>query len=255
MTLGSRGGVNLRGILVRPAGADVARRPAIVALHGCGGALNRRGRLSARHADWARRWTAAGYVVLFPDSFNPRGYREICTIPIRNRPIRPGRRARDAAAAADWLAAQSFVDPARLALVGWSHGGSTVLWTVRAGGPSAAGRFKVAIAFYPGCRVPARRAAEGRFTLASPVSILIGDADNWTPPDHCRDLARRDATVDLVIYPGAVHGFDSPSSPRRTRRDTGYAGARGVEVGTDPEARAAAIELVTAKLARALADR
>src|SRR4051812_35788378 len=64
-------GLELSGTLVRPAGPGPF--PAIVALHGCSGLYGRAGELSARHEDWARRLTAEGYVVLFPDSFGSRG--------------------------------------------------------------------------------------------------------------------------------------------------------------------------------------
>ena len=55
-------------------------RPVVVGLHGCGGLLTRTGDIQKREADWAERWSAAGYAVLLPDSFNPRGYRQICTL-------------------------------------------------------------------------------------------------------------------------------------------------------------------------------
>ncbi len=73
----------------------------------------------------------------------------------------------------------------------------------------------------------------------------MGSADDWTPPAPCRLLAERGA-VRLVEYPGAVHGFDAPNMPRRTRTGVAYS-ARGdgkVESGTDPKARAAAIDEV-----------
>ena len=63
--------------LLKPSGAGPF--PAVVALHGCGGLLNSRGQLRSREADWAERFLAAGYAVLFPDSFTARGMREICT--------------------------------------------------------------------------------------------------------------------------------------------------------------------------------
>src|SRR5262245_5229087 len=67
----------LDGYLVRPAGAGPF--PAVVALHGCSGLWGRKNNvLSRRHADWGERLVAAGYVVLFPDSFNPRGVRSVC---------------------------------------------------------------------------------------------------------------------------------------------------------------------------------
>lgn len=251
-----RGGDPIRAYLLKPVVASNAPVPVVIALHGCGGVLNRRGALSRRHADWAARWTAAGYAVLFPDSFVSRGHREICTIPYSRRTIRPAMRAGDVAAAVDWLTRQSFADPDRLALIGWSNGGSSILATLQSGATATvASRFKSVLAFYPGCRVAAREAAGGQVRLTRPVTILIGAADDWTPPRHCRDLARLDRAVTLVEYPNAVHGFDSPGSPRRTRTDTGYAGAGGVQVGTDPKARAAAIELATSTLAAAFRPR
>jgi dienelactone hydrolase len=245
---GPRAG-RITAYLRRPAGEKPV--PAIVALHGCGGLFTARGRLSARETDWADRLVAEGYAVLWPDSFNPRGYREICTLGSRERPIRPQHRAEDAAAALRWLATQPFIDAARLAVLGWSHGGSTTLWLAADGSATAVSGLRTAIAFYPGCRVPAERES---YVPHVPLTVLIGSADDWTPPGPCRELAGRHKSIRLIEYPGAVHGFDAPGSPRRTRTDAGLS-ARGdgrVEVGTDPAARAAAIAEVLRILAAAL---
>lgn len=83
--------------------------------------------------------------------------------------------------------------------------------------------------------------------------VLIGSADDWTPPEPCRKLAERGA-VRLIEYAGALHGFDAPNTPRRTRSGVAYS-ARGdgiVEFGTDPKARAAAIKEVMIILSEAL---
>jgi len=135
-------------LLLRPQGAGPF--PAVIALHGCGGLLNKEGELARRETDWANRLVRAGYVVLFPDSFTARGFRQICTV--HDRAIFPRDRAGDVAAATEWLAKQPFVDSKRLGLMGWSHGAMTVLWAVRSGFMAGAPQFKTAIAFYPGCR-------------------------------------------------------------------------------------------------------
>jgi dienelactone hydrolase len=220
--------------------------PAIVALHGCGGLFAPSGKMQSRETDWARRLVAAGYVVLLPDSFAARGLREICTV--KARTIHPRDRADDAAAAAQWLAAQPFVDQSRLALIGWSNGGSTVLWTMRPNFLAEAADFKVAIAFYPGCRVTAKQAA---WRPRAPLTILIGSADDWTPAAPCRDLAKRDR-VRLIEYPGAYHDFDAPNSKVRVRRNVALTRSGTAHVGTNPAARAAAIEEVMATLENAL---
>ena len=62
----------LTGYLYRPAGPGPF--PAVVALHGCNGLFARNGRIQSRNADWADRLNEAGIAVLYPDSFNPRGF-------------------------------------------------------------------------------------------------------------------------------------------------------------------------------------
>src|SRR5262249_32250032 len=62
--------VTLNAILHRPAGAGPF--PAVVALHGCAGLFGKDGGLAPRHADWAERLAAEGFIVLFPDSFGSR---------------------------------------------------------------------------------------------------------------------------------------------------------------------------------------
>jgi dienelactone hydrolase len=223
------------------------RRPAIVAMHGCGGLFTSKGRMSSRHRDWAERFVAAGYVVLLPDSFGLRGLGPQCKI--RDRDIRPRGRVGDAVGAADWLAAQPYVDPVRIALLGWSNGGSAVLWAVSGDVRPAANDWRVAIAFYPGCRTPSKNVD---WTPRVVPHVLIGAADDWTPPAPCRVLKERGA-IQLIEYPGAYHGFDAPSSPVRVREGLAFTADDDgtAHVGTDPKARAAAIDDVTRILAEA----
>ena len=65
------GNTVLKGVLYRPEGAGPFR--SVVALHGCGGLLNKSGKIVRRFADWGDRLAAAGLAVLFADSFASRG--------------------------------------------------------------------------------------------------------------------------------------------------------------------------------------
>jgi dienelactone hydrolase len=241
----SSDGAAIAAYLLRP--AATGRAPAIVALHGCGGLLRRDGGFVARDADWAKRLAAAGYTVLLPDSFGSRGLGSQCAV--RDRRAPPRVRVGDAVGAADWLAAQPYVDPARIGLIGWSNGGSTVLWTSSGRLKPSAGDWRIAIAFYPGCRLPARSAT---WKPRVPVHVLIGAADDWTPAGPCRELKQRGA-IELIEYAGAYHDFDAPSAPLRVRRGLAFTaeGTGEAHIGTDPKARAASIEDVSRILAAA----
>lgn len=247
---GADGGA-LRGLLYRPAGPGPF--PAVVALHGCGGLYDRDGALNARHADWAERLAAQGFLVLLPDSFGSRGLGPQCTT--SSRGVRPGReRTADAFAAKAYLLGRPDVRPRAVSLLGWSNGGSTVLHTAAAGARDAFGGapFASAVAFYPGCRVPAERGWHD----GVPLLILVGEADDWTGAEACRGLAdaarARGEPVSLTVYPGAYHDFDHPSLPVRERRGLAYTveGNGVAHVGTDPAARADALQRVPAFLAR-----
>jgi dienelactone hydrolase len=242
--------LTLRGVLFRPDGPDP--HPAVVALHGCGGLGDRQGPLSSRHRDWGERLSGTGFVVLFPDSFGSRGLGSQCGN--RERTVRPSlERTADAVAARAFLQARADVKPGSVSLLGWSNGGTSVLHAVRPEHATGLPDFARAVAFYPGCRLLQE---SGRWRTRLPLLILMGEADDWTPPALCRELVAaaraRGEPVDLVLYPGAVHGFDAPASQRRTRRGLAFTGdgSGEAQVGTDPAARGDALQRVPAFLAR-----
>jgi dienelactone hydrolase len=230
--------------LLRPQGRGPF--PTVVMLHGCGGLFNKEDDLAKRETDWADRLVGAGYAVLLPDSFTQRGLRQICTV--HDRTIFPKDRADDVAASVEWLSKKSYIDTNRLALMGWSHGAMTTLWAVRSGFMDSAPQFKTAIAFYPGCREIAKLAD---WKPRVPLTVLIGASDDWTQPGPCRELAQRTG-FKFIEYPDAYHGFDAPNSKVRTRKGLGAVKGGEAHVGTNPEARAAAIKEVMANLAATL---
>ena len=242
----SADGAVITGYLKRPEGRQ--RSPAVVAMHGCNGLFTAKGALTRRDTDWVGRFVGQGYAVLLVDSFNPRGFRDVCRLKADERSVRPFDRARDAAAAVAWLAGNPAIDKDRIALIGWSHGGSTALWAADKRLAFGAAEIKALIAFYPGCRVPAE---SERWAPRLPLTILIGDADDWTPPEPCRTLAAKHPAIRLIEYPGAVHGFDAPDTKPTTLTGLGLPKNGTAKIGTDPKARAAAIAEVERVLAEA----
>ena len=188
-------------------------RAAVVVMHGCSG-------LSRTQRTWGEVLAGWGYVALVLDSFGGRGVKEVCT---GKQSVDARERAWDAAGAAAWLRAQPFVMRDRIALQGHSHGGAAVLFAALAEdgdrNPPPAPLFRAAIAFYPDCTLRGRTAKS--FSALVPVQILVGEADDWTPADKCRDLLQRvsDGPVALTAYPGAHHGFDATTVKLRYRED------------------------------------
>lgn len=233
----------LDGVLYRPVGTGPF--PAVVALHGCGGLWRENGKLSLRHSDWGERLAEAGIMVLMPDSYGSRKLGTQCGV--KELTVRAGReRVADAMAAKRWLQMRTDIRRDAIALLGWSGGGSTILTAVRTDRrpADALPDFTRAIAFYPGCRT---QSESDSFRARLPVLILMGDADDWTPPAPCDFLARaarsRGENVELVLYPGALHDFDHPRLDVRERTDVAYSatGTGKVTVGTNPAARDDAI--------------
>ena len=221
---------------------DVGRRPAIIALHGCGGLYSSRGRFDDRYTWYAQHWNAAGWHVVAPDSFGSRGQGSICRQAPSDRTTKVAHRREDVLRTAAWLMDRNDVDPQRIAIVGWSHGGSTALEVVdrslwRSQPPAAI------VVYYPGCGGWKRR------TLAQPavsMLMLLGEADDWTPAAACKELADRyqseyPGSVVVRAYADGYHGFDS-RGPVRFRSDIPAGIDRsGVHVGGNPTAREASL--------------
>jgi dienelactone hydrolase len=197
--------VAIEATLIRPAGPGPF--PAVVLLHGCAG-------VEAQSLRWARWLADRGYVALVPDSFGPRGIEGDC----RSGPDDPPITARfdDAFGALRYLQSLAYVRAERVAAIGWSQGGVYAMAAIN--GPSLerarrrgvalpATGFAAAVGVYPG----------GCFSLVGeqvvrPLLVLIGEADDWTPPAKCREMVEamrgRGADAAIVTYPGAYHYFD-----------------------------------------------
>ncbi|HTS93798.1 MAG TPA: dienelactone hydrolase family protein [Stellaceae bacterium] len=254
--------------------------PAIVMLHDCSG-------LGPRSSGAPRRWAdflaPMGYVVIMPDSFSTRGFPEgVCAAPLdtpleQMRRTYPIQRLYDAYAALAYLRAQPFVDGKHIGVMGGSHGGSSTLISMvePAAGLLAAEKrsgFVAGIALYPGCSDrygawSARRefgeygpavAFDGIYRPIGPLLILVGEKDDWTPAKDCEALAERSRAaglpVEIVVYPGARHSFDSAArvtfNPRR--RNINSPTRQGATTGGDSAAWADAKQRVTAFFARTL---
>jgi dienelactone hydrolase len=221
--------IELTGRFEKPIGTGPF--PAAILLHGCEG---------YQAGLWHTTVMAAvlhslGIATLITDSYTPRGYTTCDNVESFERVL-------DVYAGAAMLASRGDIEDDKIALIGFSQGGGTALFTAAVGGsagPSPAvlkevegekgeayaaswraqviraaanfaasgGKLAAFVAFYPSyCSVTQNE------NFAAPLMILIGDFDNRLSSGACERLAavsRPGAPeVRFKLYAGASRGFD-----------------------------------------------
>ncbi len=201
------GNVQLAAQLYRPVGTE--RMAAVAIFHGCGGP----GQNTARMAGLLRDW---GYVALAVDSFSARGMVDVCG---KHWPTQAQAEARalDIDASVKWLAAQGYVDPARIAFMGYSYGGGVALLRTLTAKPDDGPAAKAAIVVYPDCGLVESMGTSLR--VRQPVMFAMGALDDWTPVSQCTAVldrvTRGRELVETHVYEGAHHSFDALGLPVR----------------------------------------
>ena len=223
------------------------KHPAVVFLHGCGGILGKTSRKPlSRETAWAKALNDRGYSVLAVDSFTPRGYSNMCAPATFVQSVFDQRPA-DAYAALAYVQSQPFVDPSKVAVMGWSQGGGVTLLSIgEHAPPHNAPGFVAAVAFYPGSCTAGRLGANWSSTI--PLLVLVGAKDVWTPAVPCQSALHASKDTELKIYPDTYHDFDWPNLPvHQLPQYTTRAGVVPIE-GENPAAHADALKIVPAFL-------
>lgn len=234
----STDGRAIAGVLVTPPGWQAGRDaplPTLVQVHGGPAWAWWSGWLGSWH-DWAQLLATRGYAVFLP---NPRGsegqghaFTELA------RGDWGGGDFQDVLDGVDQLQHQGVIDPARLAIGGWSYGGFLSAWAV-----GHSNRFKTAIVGagvidvgamalttdvpdylpgYFGDPVAQRADYDAHSPIRSvervkvPVLILHGQADQRVPWSQgqmfYRALKFQGTPVEMVSYPRGPHWFTEPTA-------------------------------------------
>lgn len=208
-----QGNTALSGYLVYD-DAVQGRQPGVLMIH------DRSGFSEGTLAD-ARMIAGLGYVVFAEDMFGkgfvPKTVPEMMdTIAIYDKD-RPLMRER-ALAGFDVLKAQSMVDPAKLAGVGYCFGGTVGIELIETGAPIV-GFISVHGAFQ-------NFTPDGAKNIKGRVLILHGAEDPVAPMNELNAVISqfRAAKVNFEVnlYSGAAHGFTKPQNPSEVRADEEY---------------------------------
>ena len=181
---------------------------AIIMVHGSGG-------LSASADHWARELNSIGVAVLVLDSFAGRNI--VNTVTDQSQLDHLAMMV-DAYRALGVLAEHPRIDPARVAVIGFSKGSIAAVHSSmqrfrKTYGPAGA-EFAAHIGLYSICY----GYRDDDKVTGKPIRLFHGIADDYVPIEPCRAYAARlkqaGADATLAEYPGAYHAYDNAAYAR-----------------------------------------
>ena len=190
---------DMPALLARPTAAG--KHPAVVVVMEAFG-------LNDHIKDVAKRLAAEGYVVLAPDIYyrepnNVVGYDQLPDALRLMSSLRDDKIVADMAAAVTYLQSQDFVRGDRIGVTGFCMGGRISFLTAC---KNAA--IKAAAPFYGGGIGGLLDQAP---KVTCPMLLFFGDQDAFIPTDEVENikstLAKLKKSAEVVVYPGAPHGF------------------------------------------------
>jgi len=193
--------------------------PLVIMAHGCGG---RAGFMD----EWAATLQKEGFAVLITDSFRGRdlhsqdGIDTVCG----GRALLAPERAADLYVALDRALDNPKIDPTRIGLMGFSHGGWTVLELLgtvppygidqaieRDGAPLDLSAVKASALIYPYCGMGAML---NGVQHKAPILLELAELDEIADHTEClsrgQDIAQAGIPLAVHIAPGAYHAYDKP---------------------------------------------
>ena len=183
------------------------RLPAVVLLHGAGGPR-------AGEKYWSKVLRKIGLATFVVDSNSTRGCPPSTFGVCKNYSLHQGMvNIVDAYRALEILSTHPRIDPARIAVMGFSVGGKASLYSsVKRfqkmwGNPGL--EFAAYLSFYPACNIT----FNGNEDISDkPIRIFYGKLDEWSTPISCTEYVNRlrktGKDITITIYPGAHHSFD-----------------------------------------------
>src|SRR5262249_9125041 len=206
---GDRNGnaVSIAGELRFPQGFPSGKLPAVVLLHGSGG-------INGGNELWAKEFNEMGIASLLLDSFSGRGLVSTSTDQALLGRLNM---ILDAYRAFDVLAAHPRIDAARIAVIGFSRGGQSALYSSsrrfqQMWNPKAV--FAAHIPLYASCSTMFIDDTD----VTGPIRQHHGAADDYVPVAPCRPYFERlraaGRDVALTEYPDAHHAYDNPLGPK-----------------------------------------
>jgi dienelactone hydrolase len=205
------------------------RFPVVVLQHGSAG-------MAPNVEMWVRELNKIGVSTFALDGFTGRGLTEVNT----NQALL-GRLnfILDIYRALEVLAKHPSVDPARIALMGFSRGGMATLYASlnrfhRLWNKSGV-EFAAYVPFYPDCMT---KFLSDTDVVGRPIRIFGGTQDDYNPIASCKAYVERlraaGADVQLTEYPNASHAFDNPLGAQPAAVQPKFQSVRNCKIQEEP---------------------
>ena len=161
------------------------------------------------HHDQLRIFREMGMATFELQSFKSRGV--ISTVGTQTQ-VTTATMILDSYRALDVLSLHPLIDNRNIAITGWSLGGTVALfsgWNTLIETIKPMNKFSAHLSYYPLCiAIP-----ENLDFTKSPIHILIGEEDNWTPSNACEEfvfeLNELDYNAGITVLKDSHHSFDS----------------------------------------------
>jgi dienelactone hydrolase len=216
--------VTIAGELRFPAtAAPGAKLPAVIVVHGSGG-------VGAGQENWGRIFNRMGIASFTIDSFSGRGLTQVST---NQGAMGRFNMTLDTFRALELLAAHPRIDPARIAVIGFSRGGTAVLYTaMRRFQKLWSPNFKVVETFplYASCF----DSVDEDMDVVGPIREFHCGADDYASIQQCRAYFQRlkaaGRDVEQVEFPGVHHSYDNVLARTEPTVSTGSQSQRNCSV-------------------------
>ena len=197
--------------------------PVVIVLPGCEGVYPER---TQQRVDWLN---AQGYMAVVVNSHKGRqlNAKSVCS----GKALWGQERVGDVYIALDYVRTLPDADAGKIALLGYSHGGWTILDALSYDGAPSYGlttlpenilhSVKGAVVYYPYCDFPSRAARDYNSTI--PLLAFHAGSDSVVNPQSCNTMMtawqNQGLPVTSVTYDSVEHGFDV-ASHRHFAKDT-----------------------------------
>lgn len=198
--------------------------PTVLMFHGAGGAFNRDGNVTNFLAKWHDYFVSLDYAAILVDSYTGRGFTSDDVAKIGSgRKFGGSEHAGDVLISLNEVRKLSFVNPDKLVLAGWSHGGWAIMsllamdlveklppnLTVISKGDMDG--VKGAVSFYPPFSTWMMSSGGKDWNKSIKALVLLGGKDKVT--EGCLKsisiLEKYKNPITYHVYPDAGHGFDA----------------------------------------------